>query len=88
MFHFRAPTAMEFIEKMKSIHATVAAHDFGNSNGTMKAFAWSRNYGTYVVTDLIALQMMRNLLLATVRVTQPALINQRFDISLCFTLTP
>ena len=31
-----------------------------------RAFAWSFNYGTYVVTDLIASQMMRNLLLATV----------------------
>ena len=59
---------MEFIEKMKMIHATVASHDFGenNNNGTTRAFAWSHGYGTYVVTDLIASQMMRNLLLATV----------------------
>ena len=58
---------MEFIEKMKMIHATVASHDFGeNNNETTRAFAWAQGYGTYVVTDLIASQMMRNLLLATV----------------------
>ena len=70
LFLTRAPTAVEFIERMKTIHATVAAHNFGDSsnNGTTtKAFAWSRKYGSYVVTDLIASQMMRNLLLATVR---------------------
>ena len=90
---------MEFVRNMKTIQATVAAHDFGGDKNEVmtvtqldpaktvtltdchyiencrynrlslyqtRAFAWSFNYGTYVVTDLIASQMMRNLLLATV----------------------